>query len=779
MPRAAQTKNYFNFIAGLNTEGSKLAFPESSCSAMSNVEVNRDGSLKRRRGLVFEGKTDPGGDADWQQYKVSASSYALQTAYVDTFIWRSVAGQGNLNFLVMQIGNILHIYNNSDTYQIENSLGTIDFSAYAKTSEVDRKPLSFAFGKGRLYVVGEAVNPFYVEYDPDTTNFSSSVIGIKVRDFDGVDDGLDVDTRPSTLSDTHKYNLFNQGWDINEVRRVSTNGVGVWVRNVFGAFFAVNGTYPANSDQVNVGLETNSFGVPWVNCREVHDSIFGNTPAPQGHYIIDLFAQNRSSVSGISGLSSTPLEVGFNCCAFYSARVFYGGINQSEYTDKVYFSQIMTEADKAGKCHQYNDPTSDVEADIIKTDGGEVTIHGAGTIKHMVPHSNALVVLCDNGVWTISGTENGSFAPDDFEVNKVSDVGTTSAKSVVEADGVIYYWSEGGIYVLQPDQVSGRLTSQSISISTIQSYYTEIDNASKEYVKGCFDHYNKKIYWGYNGKNANSSLDATSDSFVCLTDEFLVLDTAIGAWYPWTIALEQDTGGPTPLVTKFPAAPYISDGVAVQTVTENVTDGGVTVDDAVSGEEVTINVQETVSTVATLKTVIFDQDSGTDFYFGFGFFQGRQFEDFYIEESRNGNDVAGQNYTSHLETGYESLGDPMRDKQAQYVWTYFNRTETGFETSGTGVDFDYPSGCQMRAKWEWTDSSNSGRWSAQQQVYRLNRNWIPDDASDTFENGFPVVETKTKVRGKGKSLTLRFDSEDGKDFQLLGWSIPYSGVGTP
>jgi hypothetical protein len=46
-----------------------------------------------------------------------------------------------------------------------------------------------------------------------------------------------------------------------------------------------------------------------------------------------------------------------------------------------------------------------------------------------------------------------------------------------------------------------------------------------------------------------------------------------------------------------------------------------------------------------------------------------------------------------------------------------------------------------------------------------------DDGSIGFDNGFPLVVAKSKVRGRGKVLQLKFESEDGKDMQLAGWSI--------
>ena len=140
-------------------------------------------------------------------------------------------------------------------------------------------------------------------------------------------------------------------------------------------------------------------------------------------------------------------------------------------------------------------------------------------------------------------------------------------------------------------------------------------------------------------------------------------------------------------------------------------------------------------------------------------------------------DSTGLPYESYVDTGYEMLGDSMRDKQATYVFCYFNRTEEEFVDNGDGVVFDYPSSCRMYGKWDWTSTNTANKWSDPQQVYRFLRNFTP--AVGSFDYSYDVIETKNKVRGKGKALSLRFESEEGKDFQLLGWAINYTAGATP
>lgn len=83
-------------------------------------------------------------------------------------------------------------------------------------------------------------------------------------------------------------------------------------------------------------------------------------------------------------------------------------------------------------------------------------------------------------------------------------------------------------------------------------------------------------------------------------------------------------------------------------------------------------------------------------------------------------------------------------------------------------------GVQLTAKWDWTTSNSTGRWSAPQQAIRPRRYFIPSDSTDTRNDGFGIWKSKLKIRGKGEALVLRFESETGKDFQLLGWAIPFT-----
>lgn len=90
------------------------------------------------------------------------------------------------------------------------------------------------------------------------------------------------------------------------------------------------------------------------------------------------------------------------------------------------------------------------------------------------------------------------------------------------------------------------------------------------------------------------------------------------------------------------------------------------------------------------------------------------------------------------------------------------------------IDDTTEHGILITAKWEWTTRESAGRWSNPQQGIKPKRVHGPDQSATPRDDGHGIVFSKLKIRGQGKSLVVRFESQDGKDFQLLGWSIPFT-----
>lgn len=129
--------------------------------------------------------------------------------------------------------------------------------------------------------------------------------------------------------------------------------------------------------------------------------------------------------------------------------------------------------------------------------------------------------------------------------------------------------------------------------------------------------------------------------------------------------------------------------------------------------------------------------------------------------------------TPYMVTGWDFLGDFQRRRQAPVITVFSKKTETGFTATGNGLDPVNESSCLMTAYWDWTDSSTSGKVGSTNETYRHVRAYQPVDVSDTFADGYPVVTTRNKVRGRGRVLQLKFEGASSKDTHLLGFSINY------
>ena len=72
------------------------------------------------------------------------------------------------------------------------------------------------------------------------------------------------------------------------------------------------------------------------------------------------------------------------------------------------------------------------------------------------------------------------------------------------------------------------------------------------------------------------------------------------------------------------------------------------------------------------------------------------------------------------------------------------------------------SSCLVTTSWDHATHPITGRLSRPFQVYRLVRHQ---------EDGYPVITTRNKVRGRGGAFQMRMDTEPGKDCKILGWNL--------
>ena len=706
MALQSENREYNNFIRGIVTEANPLTFPENASIDEANFVLNFDGSRQRRLGIDLEAG-----------YTATAVPSMTSAAIgVSCHEWKNAGNTVANQFAVVQVGDKLLVYN-ADADAISSSLiATIDASSVIID---ETKEIQAASGMGFFFFASGSGSTAALEYVGTTVTLRA--INMKIRDFFGVYDGLTVDNRPASLSNAHKYNLFNQGWDT--------------AKN--GAVFSNRGSYPSNAEIWYVAKNADDDFAP----ARLTKTDFGTSAAPKGRYIIDAFdrSTSRTAVSGISGLASDIETSRPACVEFFQQRIWYAGLNGSAVTltdtspsmqGFVFYSRIIRTPQDFGQCHPDTDPTSEIDNEPSAVDGGYLNIPDSGQIYKLVPLLDMLIILAQNGVWAITGGDSG-FSGVEQQVQKISDFGCVSGSAAVKTETSVLYWSDSGIYMIGSGE--GGLAVENISKKTVHKLFSDIPKANKKHAVGNYDPINKRVSWLY---SSDLAYDGTNYKFRFDTE--LLLDASLGAFYKNTIST-LTTG----------TSPYL----AGQLTTPDLINAG------------------TLGSSSTKYLTIWYEIGSPIPNVAFSHYWNRQFVDW---KSYNG---VGRYFESYLLTGHELVGTILSTKQAPWILAFSKRTENNIvAVSGGGVEYDYPSALVLQSRWDFADSATSGKWGPEQQAYRLNRPFILPVAGQPLDYGHEVIITKNRLTGRGKALSFLFKSENGKDAHILGWAVRFTGT---
>jgi hypothetical protein len=726
----AAVKDAFTFVGGLNTEGGFFVTPENSWKEGVNVVPTIDGSIERRNGLDYE-----------TNYALAALGITAEQKNTWAFtsgVWTSVGGNSNLDFIVVQAGTALHFYRAaSGTVSNTKKSFTVNLNSYLAPGNPDTvgtSICSFASTYGKLIVTSKSTEPILITYDSTADTISVSTITIKIRDFIGFQSPYAVNVEKTEAEWTAegqltqaKYNLYNQGWTDSQIN----------------TYKSATGNLPANSKSWIFGKDTNDdFSASVLNKQD-----FGTSPAPKGRFILNAFSQDRSGI--VTAIAYRP-----RVCAFFAGRVWYAGMPTTAQLGTVYFSQVLDDINKVGDCYQSNDPTSEVVSDLEDDDGGTIEIPDSGEILSLEPLGRGIMVIATNGIWFISGIDRG-FTAASYSVERVSSVGCVSTKSVVVVEDTLIYWSNGGIYAVAPGNTGAEFSSRNISDQNIKTFYQNIPVLSKLYAEGTYNATDKLLYWLY---SSTETEDTGTGRFN--KNSVLALDLRLNAWYWFDID------------TSLGVIPVSIEVTKETNETSQVYDVYVNSDDVnVSTDDVVANIAVVNGTRKTFKVVSLHPVSSNNYSLTFADFlntrsSASKFKDWYSFNT------GGVEKEAYFLTGYNMGGNgPSRSKSGMYLTVFMKRTETAFDSNANPIN---ESGCLMQSRWDFTDNTNPGKWADEVQVYRQPRPFLAQPLQ-AFDDGYPLVISKNKLRGRGKAVQFRYRSEAGKDMKIVGWTGTFVG----
>jgi hypothetical protein len=258
-----------------------------------------------------------------------------------------------------------------------------------------------------------------------------------------------------------------------------------------------------------------------------------------------------------------------------------------------------------------------------------------------------------------------------------------------------------------------------------------------------FDRVDKKLRWIYQD---GSWFDADSST------KELVFDLNLNAFYKNTV---KNLPG-TSIIDLFTGSPFISEVVdgSVLVGSDSVFVGADLVDTPdvrISDNIQTVKYLAGVNQLDTIKLAV-------------GWYNDLSFTDWYDV------DEEGVDAKAFLMTGAITAGDSSIHKQTPLLIVHMKRTE---DTMSSSFELSRQSSCFIRTMWDFATSAVSNKFSPLFQVYRYRRPFFSPPGE--YDNGFEVVTTRNKLRGRGRAFSLYMETESAKDCQIIGWNLSVNG----
>ena len=747
-------QEFNTFVGGILTEANPINYPVGYTLDEENFILQGDGTRRRRKGLVSQ----PGN-----------ANISLQTGAPvrGLFTWKNANNTGD-DVLIIWQGTLLSSY----------AVGTTIIIAppYAYTSYTSNLVKTFLDHDDGTTITAvttfqNKLIVFYKDapFDTFSTDPSDDTIDIpaykvfrwsgatlieeqgytffNIRDYSGDINKLAFDDNPVTLTEEHHYNLLSKGWNTTNITQ----------------YFTDTGTYPSLSQNMNSGLDaaTGVFTSAWVDLANS-----GEAEQPGGRYIINAFAQgygrggilfskegySEAAIKAALDLTGTGGEIlgAAEWAGRFCTLVNITGSSSTKAGDTpaILISEPFSTFEDLGNAYRKNDPTSRDFNAPLATDGLIFTLDDIGQPLAIYRSPNGLLITSSRGVFELFARD-GIFEPQAISVRRISTIapllntidGTSSRHPILVNDD-LYYLSEGGVIGCKYDSNTRNYSTMNLSEAKIDRLYkTLVGTVNGGQAQGFYSESSKTVRWLLNRSRADSIRVGVSGFY----DMELVYDLTLGAWTKNVFQQATESAG------------YANSGRGVVGLAEVL--------------QLPRDLIDTYKFEYSNTYLVCIQDAGLAFPPNLVWkFMHQDNGD--MLDTHWSLDASEVDVPAFLQTGYINAGDSQRFKQTNYIVPSFIRTEDGFTDDGNGnLTPTNESSCIISAWWDYADDETHPKVNPSFEAYRYNRLYIPSGPADTFDYGQSVITTKNRLTGRGRALSLRFESSPGKDCRLLGWGM--------
>lgn len=725
MARQQANLEYNQFQSGLITEGNILNLPIDSFREGENFVLTKDNTLERRLGLGLENS-----GTLFDAYSPLSQSTNVNGVYVWNTHYSAVP-----EIIVIQTGDKLHFFD-SQIEPLSDGKLLINSQEYIQTGGTSSDRISSTSVEGILVFTVFGNSPRTIQITSVDKSVASNRydltcevndLPLLTRDLWGRKPPV-RERRTGTLSDDDRYDLTNQGWDITK----------------WDLCYSATQTYPSDYDIWWLYKNTTGASVDRFNANLMRDT----DTLGVGQKRQNMQAPRGSTISGMAQLASgSP-----TCLQAYAGRVFYAGFGETprtvddvrpDFSNHVFFTQLVKSNPDIAKCYQFSDPTSEEDSELVDTDGGFIKINAARRIVAMREVSSGLFIMAENGVWLVSGTDTGLFSATGYKVNKVCDFGCISESSIVVYDDAVMYLADDGIIVLSPDPTTGVHRAQNVTEQRIQSIYDDITPTAKLAAVGIVERSDKRVRWMFS-EGANPTHFDLEIVLNLLTSSFFINRFKTDGNTPERVL------GYIPERTTFtntaPSDYFVVAGIdRVKANADDVTVGLTRRE----GDSVVKGVKQMVGNPSTDEV-------------GFYQFNNEEFKDFGKVDAE-----------AYLVSAPQKLDDTQRRKQVPNLATHMLRTDSFFLADDDSVTVANPSSMKLRIRWDYASSALSHKWTEAKECYRYRRPYNLNKGMNVYP--YDVITARERVRGSGTAFQFEFRTEPEKDCKLLGWAVRVTG----
>lgn len=769
MANIPQTKVENNFTQGLKTEFTGLNFPENAATDTDNCVFTLIGDVTRRSGIDYE--------TNLTQNTINRTGNAIST-----YKWNNVGGDGSTQIVVEQVGTTLYFFRSSSA-TIVNPLSsqklasTVDLTPFIVTGNTNTNTFECQFtdGNGYLFVFHPYIEPFYCTYSAGT--ITATKITLRIRDFNGIiEPGVADNLRPSSLTIEHNYNLRNQGWTSGSPWNASSSTLNTYSLGSH-TWTVSSSTLPISGGQI-----INVVGSDAVRAPGQSFALSGTVTSYVGTTLtlnVNSLSDPLSTGAQLDTWTFTTANVGFITTWFNTAGNFPSNADvwwQFKNTSNAFdpattISNVTLNSGPAPKgfyiLNAFNQQRSLVSGVASITDVTTTIRPKTGTwFQGRVWYTGVDASFTATGDAPYSTwTENIYFSQ---IVNNTSQFGNcfqindptseTLFDLLATDGGVIQIQGCGSIYKLFPIQ-NGMLVfaangiwfitgSQGIGFSANDYTITKISGIQSISSTSFVTVMGYPLFWNEEGiySVSPSQSGALSVENLCIgtilsfyanipvsskkyvKGDYNPLDYVVQWTYRSTEATDVTTRYEYNRMLNFNVHnkaffPYTVSGTPkVNGIIYVASPGGSTAPDPV------FKYLASRPSSSTYQLSFAEEHDDTHFV------------DWFQQDS------IGVNYTSYFIAGYKLHGQALRKFQPEYIYMYSrNDVNTAYKLQGI---------------WDYAINRNSGKFSS------IEVRTITDDPTH-----FSSVVRKHRVRGHGLVLQFKVISVDGKQFDVMGWSI--------